>query len=244
MIVLASVGALALVALVAWLSYRAEQRHRAALSAFATARGWSHADSDPSLVHRFSGEPLGRRFGRRTRHVLRGTHAGRPFVVFDYVYKTRDGSGESTRTVTRRHCLTVIELGVRTPGLVVDPENVLERFAGRLMNTDIELESEEFNRAFRVDSRDRRFGSQQALIEESWSGIDVELTPRHDLVPNLVATEDRIAAARRFVNGNVRAYNTRCRTLPSSLVASAFGFRPRAFFEIRDASVRGVPDAG
>ncbi|MBZ5736236.1 DUF3137 domain-containing protein [Nocardioides sp. TRM66260-LWL] len=159
MIVLAFVGALALIALVAWLSYRAEQRHRAALTAFATARGWSLADSDPSLVHRFSGEPFGRGFGRRTRHVLRGTHAGRPFVVFDYVHKTRDGSGENARTVTHRHCLTVIELGVRTPGLVVDPENVLERFAGRLLNTDIELESEEFNRAFRVNSRDRRFAS-------------------------------------------------------------------------------------
>ena len=61
------------------------------------------------------------------------------------------------------------------------------------------------------------------------------------LQAELTNTEDRIAAARRFYNGNVRAYNTRCRTIPSSLVASVGGFRPAEFFEIRDAAVRAVP---
>ncbi len=152
-----------------------------------------------------------------------------------------------------------------------------------------------------------RFVRQRALIDEAWSGIDVELTRRHELIPNLVATvegyaahertlhaslvaaresaaahrhdapaarqayedrvgtalgqvlarteaypdlrassnflalqdelahtEDRIAASRRFYNGNVRAYNTRVRTFPSNLVASAGGFTERDFFELRD----------
>lgn len=162
-----------------------------------------------------------------------------------------------------------------------------------------------------------RFVRQRTLVEESWGGIDVELTRRHDLIPNLVETvrgyaaheqgvldelvrareaatahqadrpqdreryendvggalatvlvrveaypdlrassgflelqaeltntEDRIAAARRFYNGNVRAYNTRVRTFPSNLVAALFRFRLRAFFEIRDRAVRVVPDVG
>ena len=50
----------------------------------------------------------------------------------------------------------------------------------------------------------------------------------------LTLTEDRIAAARRFYNGNVRSYNTRVRTFPSNLVASVFGFRARDFFELTD----------
>ena len=144
-----------------------------------------------------------------------------------------------------------------------------------------------------------RFVRQRTLVDESWGGIDVELTRRHDLIPNLVETvrgyatheravletlvagaggrhraprrpaataaqgfedqvgralqrgagpgrglprpegepglprpageltltEDRIAAARRFYNGNVRAYNTRVRTFPSNLVAAIFRFQ-------------------
>jgi len=162
-----------------------------------------------------------------------------------------------------------------------------------------------------------RFVRQRALVDESWGGIDVELTRRHDLIPNLVETvrgyathervlletlvqareaaaahrsdqpadrqgfedtvgrtlqqvlarveaypalqasqsfldlqheltltEDRIAASRRFYNGNVRAYNTRVRTFPSNTVATIFGFRPRDFFALQDPATASVPDVG
>ena len=56
----------------------------------------------------------------------------------------------------------------------------------------------------------------------------------------LVNTEDRIAAARRFYNGNVRDLNTRVETVPSNLVAGMFGFKREEYFEIEDASVRGA----
>ena len=159
-----------------------------------------------------------------------------------------------------------------------------------------------------------RFVRQRTHVDESWGGIDVELTRRHQLVPSLVETvrgyaayeqavldelvrareaatahqadrpkaregyedavggaiatvlaraeaypdlkasanflqlqaeltntEDRIAAARRFYNGNVRAYNTRVKTFPSNLVAAVFRFRPQEFFEIRDQVARVAP---
>src|SRR4051794_24076705 len=165
-----------------------------------------------------------------------------------------------------------------------------------------------------------RFVRQAALVDESWGDIDVELSRRHDLIPNLVETvkgyatherevletlvraraeaaahredrpaaregfeetvtralqsllarveaypdlrasssfldlqrqltltEDRIAAARRFYNGNVRSYDTRVQTFPSNLVAAAFRFRRKDFFELQDsltASVPGVDPAG
>jgi LemA protein len=149
-----------------------------------------------------------------------------------------------------------------------------------------------------------RFVRQRALVDESWGDIDVELSRRHDLIPNLVRTvegyadherevletlvraredaaahrgdrpaarggleetvtralqsvlarveaypdlkasasfldlqrqltltEDRIAAARRFYNGNVRSYNPRVGTFPSNLVAGVFRFQARDFFE-------------
>jgi LemA protein len=60
----------------------------------------------------------------------------------------------------------------------------------------------------------------------------------------LQETEDRIAAGRRFYNANVRAYNTRLATLPSSLAAVGTSFRPARYFEVVDPAVRApVPAA-
>jgi len=44
-----------------------------------------------------------------------------------------------------------------------------------------------------------RFVRLQGHVRESWSGIDVELKRRHDLVPNLVATVRGYAAHEREV---------------------------------------------
>ncbi|HEX2021924.1 MAG TPA: LemA family protein [Candidatus Thermoplasmatota archaeon] len=57
----------------------------------------------------------------------------------------------------------------------------------------------------------------------------------------LVDTEDRIQAARRFFNANVRDHNNRVETLPSSLVAKAFGFRTRGYFELPSLAERVAP---
>lgn len=61
------------------------------------------------------------------------------------------------------------------------------------------------------------------------------------LQDELTNTEDRIAAARRFYNGNVRAMNTRIGTFPSNLVAGLFKFRRRDFFELTDRAARDTP---
>jgi LemA protein len=154
-----------------------------------------------------------------------------------------------------------------------------------------------------------RFVRQRNLVAESWRQVDVELTRRHDLVPNLVETvkgyaahertvlsnvvaarsaavaaptvpakaeaetqlagslrglfavaeaypdlkaagpfqqlqaqlaetEDRIAAARRFYNGNVRALNTRVEAFPSSVVASLGHFEKADYFQTDDPASR------
>ncbi|MBB6430209.1 LemA family protein [Algisphaera agarilytica] len=149
--------------------------------------------------------------------------------------------------------------------------------------------------------------------DESWAGIDTELTRRYDLIPNLVEvckgyaehektvfdqvtqarasaiaeangvlpqaqrenaltgslnslfavseaypdlkasehflalqdqlanTEDRIQAARRFYNANVRDLNTRVQQFPSSIIASMFGFTNADYFQVDQAAVRANP---
>jgi len=58
------------------------------------------------------------------------------------------------------------------------------------------------------------------------------------LQQDLVDTEDEIAAARRFFNGNVRDYNNKVQMFPSSIIAGMFHFMPEDSFEVEDDAVR------
>jgi len=62
-----------------------------------------------------------------------------------------------------------------------------------------------------------------------------------DLSENLTATEDKIAFARRFYNGNVRDYNTALQTVPTNIIAGTFGFTAEQYFEMADPTQREVP---
>ena len=62
-----------------------------------------------------------------------------------------------------------------------------------------------------------------------------------DLSENLTATEDKIAFARRFYNGNVRDYNTALQTFPTNILAGIFRFTPEQYFELADQADRAVP---
>jgi LemA protein len=61
------------------------------------------------------------------------------------------------------------------------------------------------------------------------------------LQEQLVETEDRVAAGRRFYNGNVRAYNTRFDTFPSSVTANFGRFQKKEYYEVDDPQVRAAP---
>src|SRR5437868_11045460 len=61
-----------------------------------------------------------------------------------------------------------------------------------------------------------------------------------NLQENLTATEDKLEFSRRFYNGNVRDYNIKLQTLPTSLIAGALGFKPFGFFQA-DEGDRAVP---
>ena len=57
----------------------------------------------------------------------------------------------------------------------------------------------------------------------------------------LTATEDRIAAGRRFYNANVRALNTKVETVPSNIVANLFHVTKADYFQVDDQADRAVP---
>lgn len=133
------------------------KKRREALAAYAASRGWRYATHDRTLVDRFQGTPFGRGSGRAASNVIYGEHDGRPMVAFDYQFKTTSGTGENRKTTTHRWSVLALSMGVTMPDLSVEPEGVFGRVIGRLTNTDIEMESEDFNRAFTVRSSNRKF---------------------------------------------------------------------------------------
>lgn len=54
------------------------------------------------------------------------------------------------------------------------------------------------------------------------------------LQDELVDTEDKIQASRRFYNGNVRDFNTKIHVFPNTLFVSMLKFTPFTFFEVED----------
>lgn len=54
------------------------------------------------------------------------------------------------------------------------------------------------------------------------------------LQQELVDTEDKIQAARRFYNSGVRDLNTKIEQFPSNIIAGMFKFEERTFFEVAD----------
>ena len=53
-----------------------------------------------------------------------------------------------------------------------------------------------------------------------------------DLQNELSDTENKIEMARRFYNGAVRQMNIKVQSFPINLIASAFGFGEREYFDI------------
>jgi len=62
-----------------------------------------------------------------------------------------------------------------------------------------------------------------------------------ELQRELRDTEDKIQAARRFYNTNVRDLNIKIESFPANIVANIFRFAKMDFFEIEEAAAREVP---
>ncbi|MFZ1360502.1 MAG: LemA family protein [Candidatus Saccharimonadales bacterium] len=56
-----------------------------------------------------------------------------------------------------------------------------------------------------------------------------------ELQAELVDTEDKIQASRRFYNGGVRDLNTKIALFPNNIFAGMLGFKEREFYEVDEA---------
>ena len=154
---LAFAALVALVILAAVRTWKGNKRRRQANLAFAGGRGWSLVPEDPAFVDFCVTAPFGLGDGRRATEVTRGTYRDRGFVAFGYQYDTEstDGQGHSTRTTHHLRIASVAVAG-RIPIVRITPEGVFSRMAEAMGGRDIDVESEDFNRHWRVWSKDQR----------------------------------------------------------------------------------------
>jgi hypothetical protein len=159
--VVAVVAILGLFVLMAVLAYKREQKRIATLLGLCRSKGWQFSKIDPfGLAQRWPGEPFESGYARTAENVITGEFQAHPIVAFDYSYKEDSTDSKGNRTTSTYH-FAIVAMGMpcALPGLHVGPEGLLSRLGQALGMQDIELESEDFNRTFRVRCPDPKFAT-------------------------------------------------------------------------------------
>jgi len=137
----------------AFLQYQARQRREVAVMALGRQLTFAYSPTDTEGLERipFSFFDLGER--RQLTNVLSGTHNGVPTHFFDFAYYTSNGkSGE-----WHRFTCAIATVPATCPQFALGYENFFTRAAEHLGLHDVQLESDAFNRRFRVQCADQRF---------------------------------------------------------------------------------------
>jgi LemA protein len=77
--------------------------------------------------------------------------------------------------------------------------------------------------------------SRLLVIAENYPNLKADQNFRQ-LADELAGTENRIAVARKDYNDAVQIYNTKIRTIPSSIYAGMLGFGPKEYFKAAEGS--------
>lgn len=173
------VGVVVLFIVIAYFSAKAQERRRQELMAFAATNGFTAYIAQRSgcmnfgvggsdwpgmrLIDMFQGfEPFGTGLRPCASDAVVGSRNGRDYYFFDYQYETESTHTDSegrTHTDKTTHSFGIV--AVRHPlnmqPLVICHESFFDRIAGALGFKDIQFESNEFNRRFKVSGPDEKF---------------------------------------------------------------------------------------
>jgi len=103
-------------------------------------------------------------------------------------------------------------ISVQAPGELAEAENGLTQALGKLL-----------------------------AITENYPDLKADANFRQ-LQEELAHTENMVAGSRGHYNASVRAYDTARKVFPTSVLASAFNFEEREYFEVETVEVRAAPD--
>jgi LemA protein len=98
--------------------------------------------------------------------------------------------------------------------------------------------------AQKAEAENQLAGALKSLFAVSEAYPDLKANQGfQQLQSELVDTEDKIQAARRFYNGGVRDYNIKLQVFPTNMLAGMLGFTHRDFFEVENQAQVDQPVA-
>jgi hypothetical protein len=141
-------------------AYYFPKKRREQLAAAAFQLGLEFAVEDPFGCFTYPFALLTKGDGRGSENVMWGTWQNMPVREFDYWYydESTDSNGHRSRTYYRFSC-AVTDIEAACSHLTIDRENLFTALADHIGLHDIEFESDDFNRAFNVKSKDRKFAN-------------------------------------------------------------------------------------
>ena len=142
-------------------SHIQEKKRKEALQLIARQLGLSFSPAkDRSIARTYSFlDRLRAGENRYAYNVMRGTVDGDyPVVLFDYHYETTHTDSDGDRKTTH-HYYSVFTLTMRKqfPELTIEPEGFFSKIAQALGFDDIDFESLEFSKRYKVKSPDKKF---------------------------------------------------------------------------------------
>jgi len=152
------VGVFGLVVFVVVRHYKQTRQRREDLALWALQHGLDYSQQDPHGLDRLDFHLFTLGDGRGCENVLTGMWQDMPVRLADYWYydEDNDSQGRSSRTY-QRFSIMVTTIDASLPHVRIGHETALSRFGDKLGFRDIEFESEQFNRRFRVHAEDREF---------------------------------------------------------------------------------------
>ncbi len=155
------VGLVIVVGIAYW-SYQQNKAKTAAMQQTAAARGWTFRTEAPEYVDSYACAPFGRGRGRRVVNCVDGRYRGVPFAAFEYHYyeehQTTNAQGHTqTQRTNYVFDVAILRTAAPIPDFIVGPEGFFSRIVDGLTGGDIDVEYDDFNRAYRVRCADRKF---------------------------------------------------------------------------------------
>lgn len=137
----------------AWEAF-AEERHIRAMAKFARVNKWDFAAETPAFRRVLGSFPFDQGENRRDLASISGVFNKRKCWSFTREYEI--GTGDDKKR-TERWQITLVELEYPLKTVDILPDDLLAKFSKSLGGQDIDFESADFNRKWRVMSRDLKY---------------------------------------------------------------------------------------
>ncbi|WP_062077354.1 DUF3137 domain-containing protein [Demequina globuliformis] len=195
-----------------WLAFDvwSAARHSDDYRRFARDHGWDYTAQSGAYTARFRGYPFDSGATARQESVVTGTFNGMPCATFVHAYEPRRDDNSPALVVP--HQVTAAELDVNLPRIDLMPEGIGQAVASVVGGGDLDTESHDFNRLWRVICDDDRYARSlldPRMIERlTWAdavgkAIRIEGSAVYVWEPGRVAPKD-LAARLSLVTGIAR----------------------------------------